>query len=209
MGKLKDAPVDICLRNYPVDKYKEALQRISRQHVQLHYDRLQQHCIAEDLGGSNGTLLDGVPLAKGQPKELVGKNAHVLIAANAVSLWLRSRNARKGGKSIALSHLPPTEHAACGLETDHLHDAVIVTRPENRPEMAYAMVLRQVSVGGPGSDMALVGARSLAAVMIARYAGQWVWRIASADEWQPLRDSQELDCGGRTLIAHPGSYNHF
>jgi len=209
LGKLKDAPVDICLRNYPVDKYKDALQRISRQHVQLHYDRLQQHCIAEDLGGSNGTLLDGVPLAKGQPKELVGKNAHVLIVANAVSLWLRSRNARKGGKSIALSHLAPIENAPCGLETDHLHDAVIITRPENRPEMAYAMVLRQVSIGGPGSDMALVGARSLAAVMIARYAGQWVWRIASAEEWQPLRDLQELDCGGRILIAHPGSYSHF
>jgi serine/threonine protein kinase len=209
LGKLKDPPVDICLRNYPVETHKDALQRISRQHLQLHYDRLQQQCVAEDLGGTNGTQLDGTPLAKGQPRELIGKNAHVVVAASAVSLWIRCRKARKGGQVVVLGGFPPAIDAACGIETDHLHDAVIISRPENRPEMAYAMVLRQVSIGGPGSDLALVGARSLAAVVIARYAGRWVWRTASSETWQPLRERQTLDCGGRLLIAQVGQYSQF
>jgi serine/threonine protein kinase len=209
LGKLKDPPIDVCLRNYPVAQHKEVLNRISRQHVELSYDRLHQQCMADDLGGTNGTLLDGSPLIKGQPRALTGKNAHVLVAATAVSLWLRCRKTREADRRIAIAGLPPSPDASCGLEIDHAHDSVIITRPENRPELAYAMVLRRVSVGGPGSDLAIPGARSLATVIIGRYAGRWLWKTAASDAWKPLVEGQELDCGGRKLTARPGHHDQF
>lgn len=208
LGKLRDQPVDLCLRNYPIQAHKDGLLRISRSHVQLTYDRVQGCLLAEDLGGANGTLLDGVPLPARSPRALTGTEAHVLVAASAVALWLRLRPRRRGGR-ILVDGLPPEAQPSCGLECDLPHDAVLITRPENRPEAAYAMVLARLTIGGPGADLPLVGARSLSAVVIARAGGRWIWQPAGAEAWSPLAAGTVLDCGGLQLRAEPGSYEHF
>lgn len=208
LGKLKDPPVDLCLRNYPVSTHKEGLQKISRQHLALAFDRLAQQVGLSDLGTANGTQLDGEALDATHPGVLRDRESHVLVAAGVVSLWLRVRHARTR-RAVHLIGVNPTADAECGLEIDHAIDAVVITRPENRPELAYAQVLRRLTVGGPGSDLALVGARSLAAVEIGRYARRWVWRAAGSDAWKPLAAGDELDCGGRRLMARSGAYDAF
>lgn len=208
LGKLKDSPVDLCLRNYPVATHKESLQKISRQHLALAFDRLAQQVGLSDLGTANGSQLDGADLDATHPGVLRDRESHVLVAAGVVSLWLRVRHARTR-RAVHLAGQDPAGDAECGLEIDHAVDAVVITRPENRPELAYAQVLRRLTVGGPGSDLALVGARSLAAVEIGRYARRWVWRAAGSEAWQPLAAGDELDCGGRRLMARPGAYDAF
>ena len=50
MGKLREAPVDLCLRYYPVATFKDALQRISRNHLCLRYDAVENRCVVDDQG---------------------------------------------------------------------------------------------------------------------------------------------------------------
>ncbi len=210
LGKLRSEPVDLCLRNYPVADFKDVLQRISRQHVALRYDPLGQECLVEDLGGANGTLIDGAALASGKSKALGTDTAHVVVVAGAVTLWIRCRRSSLAGQRTTFDGQPPAANPTCGLDSDLVLDSVILTRPENRPELAYAMVLRRMTIGGPGSDLELAGARSLAAVTVAHYAGRWICRptIGNAP-WRPLMAGQVLDCGGRSLVARIGQYEHF
>jgi serine/threonine protein kinase len=211
MGKLRT--VDICLRNYPVEEHKEVLQRISRQHLTLRYDPLGQECVLEDMGGVNGTLIDGVALANGENKALGVKSAHMVVLAEAVSLWMRCHRSPHAGEPQVLQGLPPAHEQTCGLDSDLSIDSVIITRAENRPEMAYAMVLRSITIGGPGAELALAGARSLATVHLAYYAGRWIWRpaasAASDAPWKPLMNGQPLDCGGHILVAQVGNHEQF
>ncbi|GDY11562.1 hypothetical protein LBMAG53_04400 [Planctomycetota bacterium] len=210
LGKLRGAPSDLCLRNYPVAEFKDALQRISRQHVALRYDPLGQECLVEDLGSANGTVIDGVALASGKSKALGTETAHVLVVAGTVSLWVRCRRSTQAGKAQTFAGLPPAANPPCGLDSDLALDSVILTRPENRPEMAYAMVLRRMTLGGPGADLELAGARSRAGVTVAHYAGRWLYRPAAGNApWKPLTQGQVLDCGGRNLVAQVGQYEHF
>jgi len=208
LGKLREPPVDLCLRNYPVPAHKDALQRISRQHLVLRYDRLARACLVEDLGGANGSRLEGQALNKGAPRTLEPGQTQTLVVAGTVSLELRCRAARSRRK-VLIENQPPEVDPVCGLDADHAVDALIITRPENRSELAYAMVLRRLTIGGPGADLALTGARSLAAVAIARYAGRWIWRATGDEAWRPLAAGQQLDCGGRALVARMGSHELF
>ena len=104
--------------------------------------------------------------------------------------------------------------SSSGLDTDHGFDSLAINRPENRPELAYAQVLRRISVGGPGADLPLAGARTRTAVELALFAGRWIWRALPAtptpdQPWKPLIEGTELDCGGRMLKATAGSHTHF
>lgn len=208
LGKLKEAPVDVCLRNYPVVTYKDSLQKISRQHLSIAFDRIAQQVGLLDLHTANGSLLDGNALGAEHPRNLADGETHVLVVASAVVLWLRARKARTR-HPVRLEGVEPSAEADCGLERDHAADAVVITRPENRAELVYAQVLRRVTIGGPGSDLALVGARSLATVEVARYAGRWVWRRTADEPWLPLAAGDVLDCGGKRLAVRPGGYDAF
>jgi serine/threonine protein kinase len=210
LGKLREPPVDICLRNYPVAVHKESLQRISRQHLTLRYDGIENRCLIDDLGSPNGTMLDGITVKPGQSIPLEPGVEAVLVVANTVVLRLRCVP-RHGDRQAAIDGLPPSSGAsACGIDAKHGFDALIVTRPENRPEMAYALVLRQITIGGPGAELPLAGARTRTSCQLALYDGRWLWRATPNEgPWKPLASGTELDCGGKKLVAQPGSYNHF
>ena len=211
MGKLREAPVDLCLRYYPVATYKDALQRISRNHLCLRYDAVENRCVVDDQGSPNGTMLDGITVKPGQSVPLENDVENVLVVANVVVLRLRPVP-RRGDPQPALDGAPAASGSAtCGIEHGHGYDAVVITRPENRPEMAYAQVLRQITIGGPGAQLALAGARTRAACQIACYDGRWLWRPVDAEaaEWKALAPGTKLDCGGKVLVAQVGAYTHF
>ena len=204
LGKLKEAPVDLCLRNYPVALHKEACQRISRSHLVVRYDPIQNTCQIEDQQAANGTLLDGIAVPPGGTVPLASGVDNIIDLAGVITLWARCLP-RQGGKVRTLHGLqgPP---GTSGLDTDHGFDAITLTRPGNRPEMSYALVLRRLSIGGPGSDLPLAGARTRTAVEVARFADRWIWRPAAqpgsgAGPWQPLLEGATLDCGGRPLVV--------
>jgi hypothetical protein len=72
------------------------------------------------------------------------------------------------------------------------------------------MVLRRLTIGGPGSELAMAGARSHAAIEVGLFAGRWLWRKAgSVEPWIPLAEGTEVDVGGRKLVAKVGDYCHF
>ena len=210
LGKLKEAPVDLCLRNYPVAVHKEACQRISRSHLVVRYDAVQNACQVEDQNAANGTMLDGIAVQQGTSAPLAAGVDNILDLAGVVTLWVRCLP-RQAGKVRALAGLAGTA-GSCGLDTDHGFDAITFARPGNRPEMAYAMVLRRLSLGGPGADLALAGARTRAAVEVARFADRWIWRPAAipgqqAGPWQPLAEGTVLDVGGRSLTVRTADHS--
>jgi serine/threonine protein kinase len=210
LGKLREAPVDFCLRNYPVPVHKEACQRISRQHVNIRYDSIQNECIVEDLGSANGSMLDGIAIQPKASCTMVADSENILVVANTVSLWTRCYKRKDRRRTVTAKASNPIPEAVCGLEADHGFDAIVMTRPENRPELAYALVLRRLTIGGPGAQLVCAGARTRNACEIALKTGRWIWRPAQAKgAWKPLTATTDLDCGGRTLRAQAGAYSHF
>jgi serine/threonine protein kinase len=213
LGKLREAPCDLCVRNYPISVHKESCQRISRGHAALRYDAVQNLCLVEDLNAPNGTMVDGLVLPSGKTATLALGAENILVLAGVVSLWLRVVP-RRGPKVASLDGAPAGPAAACGIDSDHQLDAVAITRPENRPELAYAQVLRRIAIGGPGADLPLAGARTRTVVELAVFQGRWIWRVPAAagqaePAWRPLAEGTELDCGGRALRATAGQYTHF
>ncbi len=210
MGKLREAPVDLCLRNYPVAVHKDALQRLSRHHVGLRYDAVDHHCLIEDLNAPNGTRLDGIPLVPGSAVPLVPGVDNIVELAGVVVLWLRCLPRSTAAMS------PPDGLTAgpVGLDGDCRFDAVTIARPENRPELAYAQVLRRLSLGGPGADLALAGARTRTSCEVGIIGGAWWWRAVTPVgmhplPWQPLTSSTDLDCGGRRWRAAPARHEQY
>ncbi len=211
MGKLREAPVDLCLRYYPVATFKDSLQRISRNHLCLRYDAVENRCVVDDQGSPNGTMLDGITVKPSQSVPLENDVENVLVVANVVVLRLRPVP-RRVDPQPALDGAPAASGTVpCGIEHGHGYDAVVITRPENRPEMAYAQVLRQITIGGPGAQLALAGARTRAACQIGCYDGKWLWRPVETQPapWKALAPGTKLDCGGKILVAQVGSYTHF
>jgi serine/threonine protein kinase len=211
MGKLREPPVDLCLRYYPVANHKDNLQRVSRNHLCLRYDAVENRCVVDDQGSPNGTMLDGVSVKPGQSVPLENDAENVLVVANIVVLRLRPVP-RRGDPQPALDGAPPASGTSlCGIEHGHGFDAVVISRPENRQEMAYTQVLRQVTIGGPGAQIALAGARTKAACQVATYDGKWLWRPAGDPTvaWKALAPGTKLDCGGKVLVAQKGDYTHF
>ncbi|MBA3687138.1 MAG: protein kinase, partial [Planctomycetes bacterium] len=136
LGKHKDAAVDICLRNYPVPEHMTACQRLSRQHLVLGLDD-NGRCHAQDLGSANGTTINGAPARSGQTIALTVGQDHLIELARTVTLRVR-----------------PIPRAPTGerLDGDGPVDALVLTRPKNRPTLAYALVARRLSIGGAGAD---------------------------------------------------------
>ncbi len=210
MGKLREPPIDICLRNYPLTDQREACLRVSRHHLDLIYDPARSTLLLVDAGSGNGTTVDGAALPPNQPLSLASDREFNIIVARAVQLKLRCIPRKSGRLSQLTGAPPPSGGSACGLDTEHLFDAVSITRPGNRPEMAYAMVLRRISIGGPGSDLALHGATSTASCDLALFDSHWIFRSTQAGSaWQPLANGTVLQCGGLRLSARSGSYEDF
>lgn len=206
VGRLREPPNDLCLRYYPLAMHKETCQRASRQHLSLRYDAASRAVVLEDAGSPNGTMLDGVVVPAKARVPLEGE--HILVLGGVMTVWLRTLPLRQPNP-LPLATTPAIATPACGFDSDAALDGVVITRPENRPEMAYALVLRQLSVGGPGADLVLAGARTRTACQFARVADRWVWRPEPTASWAPLQAGTQVDCGGRRLTATVGAYPHF
>ena len=206
LGKLREPPIDICLRNYPTANFRDDCQRVSRHHLNLYYDPVGAAVMVEDAGSGNGSAFDGAPLPPNQPKMLETGRDHALKVAGGIELRLRC-HARQGVRRLALAGAPPSGGAfPCGLDVDHLFDAVTLTRPTNRPGLAFALVLRRVTIGGPGTDLPVPGATL--PYEISLFNGRWIWRVAN-NAWKPLTPNTPLPCAGQPLIARPGMYEDF
>ena len=210
MGKLREAPVDLCLRNYPVSVHKDACQRLSRHHLVLRYDAVGHQCLLEDLNAPNGTRLDGIPVTPGSRLPLVPGVDNIVELAGVIVLWLRCLP-RIGAVIATPAGMTP---GPVGLDGDCRFDAVTITRPENRSELVYAMVLRRIMLGGPGADLALAGARTHTACELGIIGGRWWWRTAVPQgmipaTWRPLTTATELDCGGRLWRAAPARHEQY
>jgi hypothetical protein len=187
LGKLRGPGVDLCLRNYPEEEHREACTRISRAHLALEID--QDLVRIEDLGSANGSSCDGQALPAKQPATLVAGRDHQIELARTVTLRIR-----------AIPRREPTGGDP-GFASGAL-DAVVCTRPANRPGLGYALVPRQVSLGAGETDLPLPGARGR--VEIGRIDGRWAQRGRDG-AWRGLAAGATLDLDGLQLTARSGS----
>ena len=210
LGKLREPPIDICLRNYPTTTFKDDCLKVSRQHFQLGYDLVRAALLIEDVGSGNGTSLDGAPLPAKTPKTLDHGRDHAVLVAGAVALSMHV-HARQGVRQMELLGAAPSNgSAACGLDTDHLFDAVTITRSRNRPELAYALVLRRLTLGASDAMLIPHGAKGDGACSIALFNGRWIWRAHEPGApWKALTLGTVLTIGGLRYSARPGVYDDF
>ncbi|HAT11888.1 MAG TPA: hypothetical protein DCS97_15155 [Planctomycetes bacterium] len=205
LGKLCEAPVDVCLRKHPTTMFRDDCLRISRQHLQLRFDAPTNRLLLGDLGSGNGTLLDGAAMGPNAPQAIEAGGERRLHVAGALTLNLRA-HARKGEPPASLGN-DAGSVGDCGLDQSFAFDSAVLSRPDNRPGMAYALVLRRLSIGGPGSDLVLPQA-SGAAAELALWRGRWIWRPGPG-AWQPLSDGLVVSAGNKRLKARVGGYDIF
>ena len=201
LGRLPEAPCDLTIRLFPEDERKNA--HIGRQHLRLTAGTGGLEIA--DLAAANGTEVDGQRLGRNQVRPLTSRC--VLTLGRVLDLQI-ALPAPRSPRLTQIPGWPPGQTGArCGLETTQVADAVVITRPGNRPELAYALVLRCVTLGGPGSDLPIPGAEER--WEIGRYAGRWIRRV-SGSPWQPLALGQTLDLGpGLALTTQTGTYAAF
>lgn len=204
LGKLRQAPVDLCLRNYPVAVHKEHCQRVSRQQVRLslHVDGAQ----IEDLGSANGTRYDGVDLLTGRAQAIAPGAEHVLEVAGVIALRLRALRPAAAVLRL-LPGAPPAQPGSCGLDCAHPVDAVLLTRPDNAPEICYAQVLRRLSLGGSSAELRLDQSLGPEQVELALWGGRWLRRAGGP--WEPLVLGSRLRAAGRAWRVDPASHDDF
>lgn len=205
LGKLCDAPVDIGVRYYPVPIHKPAVQRVSRQHCTLHYDHSLHTIVLQDLGSANGSMLDGRTLEAQQDVALTADHEHLLLLGGVVSLSLRVVP-RRAEAPETIGGLGPARQAHLGLDTGLPLDGLLISRPDNRPEMHYAMVLRQLRIGGKDADLPVAHASNAVGGWIGRWHDHWIWRPDDGD-WQPLRIGAQILAGGRPLLVSRGTHD--
>jgi hypothetical protein len=208
LGKFKDLSVDVCLRNYPVDDHKDSLQKLSRAHLALAYDAARGQVQLEDLDSINGTTFDGDRLAAKRPQPLTPDRDHHVTLAKVVKLDLRVLPARDLRREPVAGHAL-VQSTQAGLDAAHRLDAVVITRTENRQQLAYAMVIRRLSVGGPAADLALPGVGDEVRCEIGRLGGKWIWRTTAAAPWRPLAAGGQVALGAFRLSARLGNLGDF
>ena len=211
MGKLRDAPIDLCLRNYPVPIHKAACQRISRQHLKLSYDLQSKSLSLTDVGSGNGTLFEGMALSPNKPQSIqAGNSGHVLVA-DAVELEVSAHPCTSMPVYLFSDGTSSDKQHSFGIDTHHALDCITISRPSNRPEQSYAMVLRSVSIGGDQANIKISGLGDQILYEFALFNGRWIWRAGASDQdtWHPLKDGDSFQIANRHLIAHPGSYQDF
>ncbi len=210
LGKMREPPVAICLRNYPVKVHKQACQQVSRQHLRLAYDPCVGAMRLADLGSANGTTLDGSPLDAHAPLALAPGPDHKVVVAGTISLRMRVI-AAASHVGVVIPGAPASRRTSvCGIEHAHPYDGVVLSRPDNYPELAYAMVLRRLSIGAADADLTLVGGIGGETIEVGRWDGRWIWRPAGQSaSWMPLSDGDLVRCAGKHLTALPAHYGRF
>lgn len=210
IGKLREPPVDLCLRNYPTTTFKDDCLKVSRQHCQLSYDLVRAAVLLEDVGSGNGTVLDGAAIAAKTAKTLDHGKDHAVLVAGAVALSMHV-HARQGVRQLDLAGTAPSNGSAiCGLDTDHLFDAVTITRTKNQPELAYALVLRRLTLGASNAMLVPHGAKGDGSCSVALFNGRWIWRAHEPGApWKALTLGSKLMIGGLVYSARPGVYDDF
>ena len=210
MGKLRDAPIDICLRNYPVMIHKAACQRISRQHLRCIYDIHNKTLSTVDIGSGNGTLFEGMALSPNKPQNILAGNKAQLLVADAVELEIEAHPCSSMPVYVFEDGLSSSKQNAFGIDTHHSLDCATISRPSNRPELAYAMVLRKVSIGGNSAHIKVNGIGDEILYTFALFNGRWIWaQGGTPDVWMPLQDGDTFQIANRHLIARAGSYQDF
>ncbi|MBA3707605.1 MAG: protein kinase [Planctomycetes bacterium] len=185
LGKLRRKPVDVCLRNYPVPEHAERCSAIGRMHLRIDIDTLG--CVVTDLGSANGTRIDGERMLGARPLER--DRRYRLDIADVVTLSVRCYGSPRDGG---------------GYETD----CVVITRIGNHPDLAYALVAKRITLGGPGSQ-APIGSGSDAGDLRFSESG-WGWNPAGAGSGSmPATVGTELVCGASYLRIAPGRFSDF
>ncbi|TVR13286.1 MAG: FHA domain-containing protein [Planctomycetota bacterium] len=161
IGKLRAEPVDLCLRYYPKEDYTPENSRVSRQHCRLDATPGERISIT-DLGSTNGLLVNNTRIPAHTAWPLSENEASVVSIPKSL-VWMVKPLMGRG---------------------------VIIHRPRNYSETAYAMIWSSISIGGDGCDIRLPGDSQADITLRPIEDG---WEYFSAGNWQPLLPNQTYD----------------
>lgn len=184
-GKLRADPVDVCLRVYPIETHREACQRISRRHWQLRYDANNYQMQAMDLGSANGLIVNGRMVNPQQAWPLAVSEPQSIDIPNALGLCLMVHPQRSPQNRSLIAGTTP---GALGIDSHMTIDGVVITRPDNRPGLIIAQILRCLTIG-PEADCPVEGP---GVSEVARYADRWIVRERDSNQWQPVTEGMTL-----------------
>ena len=128
IGNLRSRPVDLCLRNYPKEQFAQVNNRVSRQHAEIARHPNGIGYAITDLGSTNGIILDG--------KRLPGHTP-----------WAIPEH------GVAQAHIPKSVSFNLRCIGEASPRGVIITRPENHPQIMYALVNGVISIGNERCDL--------------------------------------------------------
>ncbi len=172
MGKLRAEPVDLPLRIYPIDVFAAECKRVSRSQCRMWAEGASGTAWIEDSGSANGTLLDGRMLNPQAPVELRVDGDHILEVPRAL-LRLGLRGCCR--KRTRREQLDRRGTGGRARTPSRELDAVLIKRLDNRPSLAYCLVLRRLTIGSSQADLMLQN-WSGPDLEIAMLKGRWIWR---------------------------------
>lgn len=185
MGKLRAPPVDICLRNYPKESFAELNNRISRQHCQLQANESGVGYCLVDCGSTNGLIVNGTRIPAHTPWPIQGSGMIRVSVPKSLTFGLRHFG-------------QPRPYG------------VIITRPDNHPQISYVLINGPLSLGGNDCDLVLVSkAAADQAVIIMPTQTGWLWQASGQQDWNPINDGQSLRVADCQLQARWGNYDDF
>ncbi len=201
MGKLRESPIDIPLRVYPIDVFGDECRRVSRSQCRVWADPAAGKAYIEDSGSANGTVLDGRVLNPTSPWALEDGREHRLEVPRAIRLSLKALPQRTRRETSSVG-----QTADVGIDSLQVHDALVLRRLDNRPSLAYALVLRRITIGSVDADIACSN-WSGPDLELALLGGRWVWRNLGLRSWYPVVAGEELGASG--LRCSAGDYDAF
>lgn len=162
-----------------------ALPRVSRNHARF-------ACTGEgssvvDLDSTNGTVVDSTRLPP--RREMALSAQHTVRLADAVEL---------------AAHVVGASASADASEPVDGPDALVLLRRADRPRQAWALVRRQLSIGGPGADVPLHGLRDAVRIQVRRSQGCWWWRATADATWQAVAAGEPIPLGSLRLLPRAG-----
>ncbi len=185
IGKLRAAPVDLCLRNYPKNIHSEINNRVSRQHAEIHRLPNGLGYTITDMGSTNGIVLDDKRIPAHTPWPLPDSGVCNAKIPKSVSCAFRCF----GGSPAK---------------------GVIITRPENHPQIMYALVHGPITIGGEYCDLPLFPALSRHVhVTIRPSPTGWEWKDSHGDSWEVIQPEAPFGDQEMGLIARWGNYDDF
>ena len=147
------------------------------------------------VAGRSGLVVDGRSHAEGEEDPLMSASSRLVeLGSPPLSLKVTALKVRSSGQAFSWLQEAHSLGGRSGrIDTAFRHDAVLVERLNNLPEVAYLLLLRRASLGGHREDTLRWEGLPPRGVRFARFGGS-VFVLSGETErwWRPVSDGMAI-----------------